>query len=197
MTGNASPSSEREFDLGRAVAALSRDIARLAPGPLAQLRRGALRGAGAPAFWSLAERHRLPSEGERRDRWAAVMQGMAIMTPRGDARRTGAKVSTHDSGAPLGWQLAAGEDGRAAFSELRLLRLLNATGEARRDLALRACRMLASRDMRCDWRQFARLILYDDAAETARRVAYDYFAEVDAKRPREADNTDSNDSDRE
>lgn len=185
-----SPTADRR-QLGDEVEALAADIARLDPGPLAQLRRGALQGAGAPAFWTLLARHGLaPIEGSL-EGWAAVMQGIAIMTPRGRDRP---RASPHDRSAPLGRQLATGGDPdwgksgepRAAFSELRLARLLEAGGAARRDLALRACRMLARHEARVDWRQMARLILFPDGSErTARQVARSFYETLDRQRRRQ------------
>ncbi|QPC44969.1 type I-E CRISPR-associated protein Cse2/CasB [Kaustia mangrovi] len=179
--------AEPESRFDRTVDTLAREIAGLAPGPLAQLRRGALREAGSAAFWTLYVHNDLAALGGGEEGWATVMQGMAIMTPTGRSAR---KLPAHDRTRPPGRQLASGGDpdwwsgrgeGHPAFSELRLARLLNARGAVRRDLALRACRMLASREARIDWRQMARLILYANE-ETTRRIAHDFYAALDRKR---------------
>lgn len=184
-----SPPAERS-GLDATIAALAADIARLDPGPLAQLRRGALHGAGAPAFWMLLARHRLTAVRTSLDDWAAVMQGMAVMTPRGNDRQ---KASPHHPGNPLGRMLATGGDpewgrgreARAEFSELRLARLLEAGGPARRDLALRACRMLGRHGTRIDWAEMARLILFADrSGQVARRVARSYYDALERQRRR-------------
>ncbi len=153
-----------------AVAGLASAIARLDPGPAAQLRRGPFAEAGAPAFWRLLTRCELDRLAADPEGWAAVIQGMAILTPRGGDR---ARPSAHDPATPAGRALAA-----AGFSELRLARLLSTPGATRRDLAHRACRMLARYGARIDWRQMARLILFGDQG-TLRRVAADYYTALD------------------
>ena len=171
MAPSRPPSPEdfrKRFDT--AVAGLAAAIARLDPGPAAQLRRGPLAETGAPAFWLLLSRFDLTALSRDLDGWAAMLQGMAILTPKGGERT---KPSAHDPAMPAGCALAG-----AKFSELRLARLLSAPGATRRDLALRACRMLARESARIDWRQMARLILFGDQA-TLRRVAADYYATLD------------------
>lgn len=74
--------------------------------------------------------------------WALVMQGMAILTPKGSAHTM---PSAHDATMAAGRALA-----EADFSELRLARLLFAPGKTRHDLSLRACRMLARDSTRID-----------------------------------------------
>lgn len=151
------------------VGPMAAEIARLAPGPLAELRRSKANSLGSPAFWRLVERHRLPDSYTWG--WQAVATGMALMTARGRAEN---KKSAHAPDKPLGRVLASGEE-RSLLSDLRLARLLNSRGPARRALALRVCRLLGQRDLAVDWRQMARLILTPDDDETCRRIARAYY----------------------
>lgn len=170
------PPSPDDFGarLNSAAAGIAGAIARLDPGPAAQLRRGPLAEVGAPAFWLLLSRFDLMTFARDLEGWAAVLQGMAILTSKGRDR---GKPSAHDPAMPVGRALS-----EAGFSELRLLRLLSAPGETRRDLALRACRMLARKSARIDWRQMARLILFGDQA-TSRRIAEHYYSTLDRAAP--------------
>lgn len=181
-TATRRPTSKQDFD--QVIADLAKDVARLDSGALAALRRGALVGAGAPAFWTLLARHDLSAVRRDIDGWAAVMQGMALMTPRG---RDQNRPPAHDPRMPLGRALANGgtteREGPSSpplFSELRLARLMASKGMIRQDLALRACRMFASHEVRINWSQMARLIL-DGDEYTARRIARDYYGTLDRR----------------
>jgi len=81
-----------------------------------------------------------------------------------------------DPSKPLGQALA-----EAGFSEHRLERLLAATGETMRSLALRAARQLAAKGISTDWRQLA-VLLFSRNPEIReavnRRLARDYYRTV-------------------
>ena len=146
---------------------LARVIANLDPGSAAALRRGPLAGAGAAAFWKLAAEY--ASSGAARDEagWAALIQAIAILTPKG--RETDRRPA-HDPTIPMGAALY-----EAGVSELRLARLLGAPREMRRDLALRLCRRLAATEhKRFHLRTLAELILFG-SENTNRRIARDYY----------------------
>ncbi len=162
-------------DLRRVIPTLAAEIARLRPGPAAALRRGPLAGAGAAAFWKLTAKY-APNEAAKNEYgWAALIQAIAILTPKG---RDPNKKSAHDHRVPMGRALY-----KSAFSELRLARLLAATTDLRRELAVRACRRLAATGQnRFDLVTLAYFILfgYD---RTDRRIASHYYrAEATAKR---------------
>lgn len=153
-------------------------IANLDPGSAAALRRGPLAGAGAAAFWRLAAEY--ASSGAARDEtgWAAFVQAIAILTPKG---RETDRTPAHDPKVPMGAALH-----EAGISELRLARLLDAPREMRRDLAVRLCRRLAATEhKRFDLRTLEKLILFDDD-HTSRRIARDYYR-AEAKAGRASD----------
>ena len=155
-------------------------IANLDPGSAAALRRGPLAGAGTAAFWKLAAEH--ASSGADRDErgWAALLQAIAILTPKG---RETDRTPAHDPKVPMGAALYGAE-----VSELRLARLLGAPRGMRRGLALRLCRRLAATEhKRFDLRTLEELILFDDC--TSRRIARDYYR-AEAKARRASDESD-------
>lgn len=144
---------------------LARRIAALDPGPAAALRRGPLNGAGAATFWKLLARY---SPDGPEQRWAALVQAIAILTPKG--RKQG-KDSAHQDTPQMGEAL---HDARV--SELRLARLLAAPPDQRSDIVVRTCRRLA----RTDFKRFnlvllAQFVLSTDGTDAARRIARDYY----------------------
>ena len=162
-------------DLRRVIPMIAVEIARLGPGPAAALRRGPLSGPGAAAFWKLTARY-VPSEAAKNEYgWAALIQAITILTPKG---RDPNKKSAHDPRVPLGRALY-----KSVFSDLRLARLLGATTELRRLLAVRACRrMAAAGQNRFDLVTLAFFILFGDD-QTDRRIARHYYrAEATAGR---------------
>ena len=159
---------------------LARVIANLDPGSAAALRRGPLAGAGAAAFWKLAAEY--ASSGAARDEagWAALIQAIAILTPKG---RETDRRSAHDHTIPMGAALY-----HADVSGLRLARLLGAPREMRRDLVLRLCRRLAATEhKRFNLHTLVKLILFD-SENTNHRIARDYYrAEAKDKAGRTSD----------
>ena len=116
---------------------------------------GPLAGAGAAAFWKLIAEH-VPNAAERNlVGWAAVLQAIAILTPKG---RDPQKKSAHDRQLPMGSALY-----KAGLSELRLASLLAATSDRRRERAIRACRRIAASELnRFDLVTLAQFILFGD-----------------------------------
>lgn len=162
--------------LGERIARIAERIAHLDPGSTAALRRGPRAGAGAAAFWQIMASHAPEGLGRNEAGWAAVLQAIAILTPKGtDADRQ----SAHTPAVPMG---AALRD--ASVTELRLAALLNTRAAKRAEHAVRLCRRLARTEQRrFDLRTLARLILYG-TDDTARRIAREYYsrAHSDANR---------------
>ena len=169
----ATRQAEDELSRGRVVSRLAWDIAKLDPGPAAALRRGPLAGAGAAAFWKLTAEHAPRAAARNESGWAALIQAIAILTPKGtEADRKPA----HEPAIPMG---AALYD--AGVSKLRLARLLAAPKEIQRDLALRLCRRLSGTEHgRFHLGTLASLILFGKE-ETNRKIARDYYSRAQAK----------------
>jgi CRISPR type I-E-associated protein CasB/Cse2 len=156
-----------EKDFGRVIFDLARDISRLDSGDAARLRRDPFEGAGAPAFWRLWYEHQLAARGGNDAAWSLVMQGMAIMTPKGKEE---GKPSAHDGKAKLGAALF-----ESGYSELRLLRLAEAPLPRRCDALIRICRFLARGQKQADWRHLAALLLDFKPEDGLRRLVKDYY----------------------
>ena len=159
----------RPQSLKNVIPRLAREIATLDPGSASALRRGPLNGAGTAAFWKLLARY---SPDGKEHRWAALVQAIAILTPKG--RRT-EKDSAHQSALPMGEALHG-----AALSELRLARLLAAPPDRRSELVVRTCRRLASTDFkRFNLITLGQFVLSGGntraARRAARQIARDYY----------------------
>ena len=143
---------------------LATEILHLDPGSAAALRRGPLNGAGAAAFWRLLARHDLPGT----ERWAALVQAIAILTPKG---REPTRLSAHNDALSLGEALQ-----KARVSDLRLARLLGAPPSLLPELAVRTCRRLAATEFnRFDLVTLGQFLLSRDNAHATRRIAHDYY----------------------
>ena len=143
------------------------EIARLEPGPAAALRRGPLVGAGAAAFWKLLAQYNPIGATRNEARWAALIQAIAILTPKG---RDPAKAPAHDYSRSMGQALHA-----AGLSDLRLARLLSATPALRPELTVRTCRRLAGSEFgRFNLVTLGQFVLFGDE-KAARRIARDYY----------------------
>ena len=155
---------------------LASAIAGLDPGPVAALRRGPFAGAGSAAFWKLLTEY-APNEAARNEAgWAALVQAIAILTPKG---RAAGKPSAHGR-LPMGNALY-----NARLSEVRLARLLAATTALRRERTIRACRQLAAGEHhRFDLVTLAHFILFGDE-QTTRTIAREYYS-ADASTRRES-----------
>ena len=181
MPGETPPATAN-LSLGQTIARLAREIATLDPGSAAALRRGSQHGAGAAAFWKLFAKYELSPTEE--DGWSALMQAIAILTPKGKRNEEASTLSVYDPTTPMGAALH-----EAGVSELRLARLLTAQPNMRRTLVVRLCRRLAAADLRrFDLRTLAYFIRYGD--EAGRRIARDYYrAQAAAGRQSQSEET--------
>jgi len=94
--------------------------------------------------------------------WRAVLCALAIQRDGG-----------FNPATPFGQALA-----EARFAERRLERLLSASGDTLRALALRAARQVAAKGIACDWRTFADLLFTPDDEQRERintRIARDFY----------------------
>lgn len=97
--------------------------------------------------------------------WATIVAAVAIMSP-----------NAHRPDVRLGRAL-----GEAGFSEARLERLLQSTGNTRRTLLLRAARFLTAKNQPCNWVDGAWFLLIPDhdverREQLHRRIARDFYA---------------------
>ena len=161
--------------LADVIPRIAAEIARLDPGPAAALRRGSRNGAGAAAFWKLLAQYGSVAGVNNERRWAALIQAIAVLTPKG---RDPTKRSAHDYSLSMGQVLH-----EAGVSELRLARLLAATPDLRPELAVRICRRLAtSESNRFNLVTLGDFVLFGDE-RTDRRIARDYYrADAAARR---------------
>lgn len=117
------------------------------------------------AFTRFAVAHLSESWEHWLDDWVTLVAGIALMAPK-----------AHRPGYGLGRALA-----EAGYSEARLERLLDADGQTRRILLLRAARFLAAKQTPCDWTDVARLLLTHDEAKLEKirlGIARDYFSHL-------------------
>ena len=150
------------------IASIASSIAHLGSGPLAALRRGPLEGAGCAAFWQIMASHRIEATDRGLKVWAAIVQAIAILTPRGRAE---GKLSAHNPGIKLGSALC-----EAGISDLRLARLLSSKGAMRQELMIRQCRRLAaSGNVRFDMFNLARFLLFERSDRPAQKIAESYY----------------------
>jgi len=111
---------------------------------------------------------------------------MALLTHRSPDGK--GHVSPHNGKKGLGAALCDGGDpawkpgpeARPALSELRLARLLNSHGKTRRDLLLRAIRMLARAGTPVNCADIAFFILEVNGDRPARHIAASYYRRFDA-----------------
>ncbi len=182
MSLNETPASEGSrtggMSLNEVVPQLAYEVTRLSPGPAAALRRGPLEGAGAAAFWKLMAEHVPNATAAQETGWAALIQCVAILTPKG---REPSKVSAHKHSVPMGGALHS-----AGLSELRLARLLDAPQPMRRTLSIRLCRWLAgSEQNRFNLVTLGRFILFRNES-TDRKIAREYYG-ADARKRQSQD----------
>lgn len=160
--------------LKTAVFDLAAHLARLPPGPLAELRR-MTPGDGTGAFWRVYFAPELALEdqpGTAFD-WEWVAHALALLTPTGNDPE---KPSAHDGTVPLGRALHDMD-----VNEERVSQVLNATPDQRRSHILRLVRMLASKRVRFNTTDLARLLLPfrpdpRSGNDPLRRLAQTYYA---------------------
>ena len=162
---------------GQIACRMAMHIAKLRPGAAAELRRGPLRSNGRYAFWRVLARYRPNRATERVEAWAALVQAIAVLTPRGHAQP---KPAAHDPRRPLGAALAD-----AKLSEARLSQLLSTNGARQRHLALGACRRIAKATRsRVDVRTLCALIL-EGGEEVGDQIGAEYWRAVERGRKTE------------
>jgi CRISPR system Cascade subunit CasB len=145
---------------------------RLDPGAVSELRRMTPGAPGGPAYWGLVHgylepRGALPM-GPARERaeeaWAEILRALAVLR------------GLHAPSEALGKVLGAN-----GFADMRLQRLLRASGERLANELRSATHFLAQKGLRVNCTQIARLVLTDDigrgeAREKVRRtLARDYY----------------------
>ena len=177
-TSAAGAITDRKSGIRRIVAQLAHAFEhQLSPGDLAALRRIEPADPAEPAFWNAVGRWLEPAgtlpppESPGRDaaetRWAVVLGAMAWLK------------GLHRPGRRLGSALAS-----AGLSELRLTRLLRASGASLPDLLRAATHQLVSRAEPVDVEDLAWLVLTADTPRgerTRRRVARDFYAHLHSK----------------
>ena len=172
-----------EVSLEAKIGHLSACLPHLSTGDRARLRRAPLEAgdAGAPAFWKLAahEKYGFAATPE----WAAIVQAMAILTPSGDDNPEGPHNPSNRFGKALcdggnaSWG-QGGSDARPVLSELRLAKMLAAKGELRRELVVRAAKIIAKSGTPVNCADMARFIRDERSHEPARRIARHYYARL-------------------
>lgn len=135
-----------DYPVAKAALAAANLTQRLAPGPLAELRR--MTGYGASSFWRLAAQHP-DTIGNRykQQQWMDIVQVIAILTPRGEPEK---RPSLHAQARRLGEVLCDGGDPdpkwkgpEPKFSERRLAQLMASRQPLRNLLLKRAARVIA------------------------------------------------------
>jgi len=196
--------------LADTIFAIGQTLAKLDPGPLADLRRTSLDRDehGAPYFWRLAARHDFGAK-TRLATWARIVQIMAILTEKGERenKRSPHEPASQDNGwRGLGHALCDGGDPawgigqaepRPMLSELRLARLLAARGVTRAELMERAIRALAVKKppgAGLDCNDLARFLLFPDDPAHARKLARDYYTRLDRTRSSQNNSTETGDA---
>ena len=158
-------------------------------GDLADLRRMDPDSIDSPVFIGLMAQRNLFRGPEVETKWALILHGIALMTPKG-GEGDGARTA-HDGQMPVGRALYLGGEttrDKGFYSELRLKRLLTSRGQMTRMLLRRAFRMLAAANVTFSWREMANFIHSDGFNENASewhryRIARDYFQAQYRSRP--------------
>ena len=162
---------------------------------LARLRRLNPEQPSDQLFWKLLASVEPPVVGPAAEaKWAAILQGLALMTPnQGRGRPTtpeGWWPSAHTPEIPAGAALARGGPARASavpyYAEQRMNLLLSAAGPRLRELYVQACRLLGQANQPANSRQLAGLLFtdYPPGAPTPagqrlrQRLARDYYREL-------------------
>ncbi len=141
-------------------------VARLGPGPAAELRRVPTSGAGAAAYWRIiAEHGSIPDDNVM----PRFVQAVAILTPRGNIGERDF-FSVHKKSIPMGQALYS-----AGISELRLSWFLSAPKSQRPDFAVRISRRLAgSEHAQFDLITLASF-LYSNGDKPSQIIAQEYY----------------------
>ena len=166
---NPQPTEARS--LGSLIGQIAAELGDAGTGDLAELRRLKPEDPGGPAFWRIVVIRldpELPAGGEIREtalrRWAVILRAVAELN------------GLHNPGRRFGAALA-----EAGVSELRLNKLLRASGESLFDQVRTVTHQLATAAAPVDLTGLARLVMSDGQPhEQAVRqtVANDYYAVV-------------------
>ena len=149
-------------------------------GDLAELRRMNPESIDSPVLMGLLAEKDLLRGPKVEEKWALILHGLALMTPKGGGGDT---RTAHDGQMSVGRALYLGGEAtreQGFYSETRLKRLLTSRGDMTRTLLARAFRMLAAANVTFSWREMANFIRNDgfdeEAAEECRcRIAREYF----------------------
>jgi CRISPR type I-E-associated protein CasB/Cse2 len=150
-------------------------------GDLAELRRMNPDRTDSPVLMGLLAQEELYGPPEVERKWALIIHGIALMTPKGG--NYGEPRTAHDGQTPVGRALYLGAEAtreQGFYSETRLKRLLTSRGGMTRTLLARAFRMLAAAKVTFSWREMSNFIHSDGFNEEAaerhrRRIASEYF----------------------
>jgi CRISPR system Cascade subunit CasB len=195
MQSKAETRPPEEAGLKDKIGGLSACLRHLSTGGIARLRRGPLQAgdAGAPEFWKLAAHEKYGfkvGDDQTRDKWAAILQAMAILTPRSAEGGDNPKGPANEFGKALcdggnaDWLeqqrdvKRAGGSPRPVLSELRLAKMLAAKGKLRRELVVRAAKIIAKSETPVNCADIAWFILCENSDEPARRIARSYYAQL-------------------
>lgn len=163
-------------------------------GDLAELRRMNPDSTDSPVLMGLLAQEELFGPPEVEKKWALILHGIALMTPKGGDDES--RGSAHDGQMPVGRALYLGGEptrDQGFYSEIRLNRLLTARGSMFRSLLARTFRMLAAANVSLDWKEMAGFIRdegdFEKSAEIARRrIAREYFQAQYRSRPDTTEN---------
>ena len=163
-------------------------------GDLAELRRMNPDSTDSPVFVGLLADKELLDSPEVEKKWALILHGIALMTPKGGDDES--VNSAHDGDVPVGRALYLGGETtreRGFYSETRLKRLLSSRDDMTRTLLERAFRMLAAANVTFSWREMANFICNDGFNDKAaerhrRRIASEYFQAQRRSQPAETEN---------
>ena len=141
----------------------------------------------SPVFWRMLTRYNLANQGPHdHQRWALIVKGIAIMTPRTALHSNNARnknTTAHTPYRSVGHALYHGPDSirhTPVYNAPRLHQLLAAGDTILQELLISLFRQMASTGTTFDWKEMAKLILTEGtdhaAAETARaRILEDYY----------------------
>jgi len=101
----------------------------------------------------------VPLSEEQIQRWAAVLQGWAVLGP-----------NLHDPKCPLGRAME-----KAGLAESRLSRLFRAPDPQFLEAAVRLCRFMRAKQEPLNWTDFAAWVLARDRDQFNDRIAQDYY----------------------
>ncbi|MFZ1107584.1 MAG: type I-E CRISPR-associated protein Cse2/CasB [Rhodomicrobium sp.] len=174
----------------REIGYLSKRLPTVSTGDRARLRREAVgrKGVGSPGLWrllvGLGFKIEKTSE-EKIEKWATVMQAMAILTPRPAHDGTLFEPHSGDDSRAFGRALCDGgnlawdpkkPDARPVVSELRLAKMLAAKGKLRRELVIRAAKIIAKSGAPVNCIDIAGFVLDEDQEWPANAIAKSYYA---------------------